>query len=139
MTANGRSEPVESSQVDRLLCTWKSSLARIAVWFLLEIRKRLEIYLAREVNMNRRIAAAILFGVGIASLSGCAPWVNDAIHFAEDVKKTSDGYEQEKHEERVEEFNTEYEEFVRSQGKPEPDTDESEQSIVIMKDDIESD
>ncbi len=55
--------------------------------------------------MNKRIATAILFGLSIALLSGCAPWVNDAIHLAGDVKETSDKYEQEKHEERVEELN----------------------------------
>ena len=89
--------------------------------------------------MNKRIAAAIVFGLSIALLSGCAPWVNDAIDLAQDVKKTSDEYEQEKHEERVEELNREYEEFLKSTGKPGTDDEESEQSIVIMKDDIDVD
>lgn len=89
--------------------------------------------------MTKRIAAAILFGLSIALLSGCAPWVNDALHLARDVKKTSDKYEQEKHEERVEELNQEYEEFLKSPGKPGTDDEESEQSTVIMKDDIDAD
>ena len=89
--------------------------------------------------MTKKIAAAILFGLSIGLLSGCAPWVNDAIHLAQDVKETSDKYEQEKHEERVEELNQEYEEFLKSPGKPGTDDDESEQSIVIMKDDIDAD
>ena len=89
--------------------------------------------------MHKRTAAATLFGLSIALLSGCAPWVNDAIHLAEDVKKTSDEYKQEKHEERVEELNQEYEEFLKSPGKPGTDDEESEQSIVIMKDDIDAD
>lgn len=89
--------------------------------------------------MNKRIAAAIPFGLSIALLSGCAPWVNDAIDLARDVKKTSDEYEQEKHEERVEELNQEYEEFLKSPGNPGTDEEESEQSIVIIKDDIVAD
>jgi len=89
--------------------------------------------------MNTRIATAILFGLSTGLLSGCAPWVNDVIHLAEDVKETSDEYEQEKHEERVEELNREYEEFLESQGEFETDKDEAEQSIVIMKEDIEND
>ena len=89
--------------------------------------------------MNTRIATAILFGLSIGLLSGCAPWVNDAIDLAQDVKKTSDEYEQEKHEERVEELNREYEEFLQSQGEVETDKEEAEQSIVIMKEDIDND
>ena len=89
--------------------------------------------------MNMKIAAATLSGLSIVLLSGCAPWVNDAINLAQDVKKTSDEYEQEKHEERVEELNQEYEEFLRSPGKPGTNDEESEQSIVIMKDDIDAD
>lgn len=86
--------------------------------------------------MNKKVAAAILFGMSIATLSGCAPWVNDAIHLAEDVKKTSAEYKQEKHKERVEELDTEYEKFLQSQGKPEPDDNESEESIVKTKDEF---
>ncbi len=89
--------------------------------------------------MNKRVTAAILFGLSIALLSGCAFWVNDAIHLARDVKETSDKYEQEKHEERVEELNQEYEEFLKSPVKPGTDDEESEQSTVIMKDDIDAD
>ncbi len=89
--------------------------------------------------MIKRIAAAILFGLSIALSSGCAPWVNDAIHLARDVKNTSDEYKQEKHEERVEELDQEYKEFLKSQGKPGTDDEEPEQSIVIMKDDIDAD
>jgi hypothetical protein len=89
--------------------------------------------------MNARIATAILFGLSTGLLSGCAPWVNDVIHLAEDVKKTSDEYEQEKQEERVEALNREYEEFLESQGEFETDKEEAEQSIVIMKEDIEND
>ena len=103
------------------------------------IRRRLGTYLASEVDMTKRIAAAVLFGLSIALLSGCAPWVNDAIHLTRDVKNTSDKYEQEKHEERVEVLNQEYEEFLKSPGKPGTDDEESEQSIVIMKDDIDAD
>lgn len=89
--------------------------------------------------MNKRIAAATLSGLSIALLSGCAPWVNDAFHLAEDVKKTSDEYEQEQHEKRVDELNHEYEEFQRSRGKPRTNDEESEESIVIMKDDSDAD
>ena len=89
--------------------------------------------------MNSSVAAAILFSMSIASLSGCAPWVNDAIRLAEDVKKTSDEYKQEKHEERVQELNEEYEEFLKSQGKPETDNDKSEQPIVITNDTVDPD
>lgn len=89
--------------------------------------------------MTKRIAAGILFGLSIALSSGCAPWVNDAIHLARDVKKTSDEYKQEKQEERAEELNQEYEEFLKSPGKPGTDDEESEQSIVIVKDDIDTD
>ena len=89
--------------------------------------------------MNKRIAAAALSGLSIVVLSGCAPWVNDAIHLGRDVKKTSDEYKQEQHEERVEELNQEYEDFLGSPEKPETDDEDSEQSIVIIKDDIDDD
>lgn len=71
--------------------------------------------------MRKRITVAFLLGLSLAWCTGCAPWVNDAIHLAEDVKKTSDEYKQEKHEERVEELNREYEEFLRSQETAETD------------------
>jgi hypothetical protein len=81
--------------------------------------------------MSTRIAIAILFGLGTGLLSGCAPWVNDVIHLAEDVKKTSDEYEQEKHEERVDELNREYEEFLRSKDEVNTKDEEPAESIVI--------
>ena len=89
--------------------------------------------------MNNRIAAAALSGLSIVMLNGCAPWVNDVIHLGQDVKKTSDEYVQEKHEERVEDLNQEYEEFLKSPSKTETDDEEAKQSIVIVKDDIDAD
>ena len=90
------------------------------------------------MDMNKRIAAATLSGLSIFLLSGCTG-LFEAAHVARDVKKTSDEYEQEKHEERVEDLDKEYEAFVKSQGEAGTDNDESEQSIVIMKGDIEPD
>ena len=90
--------------------------------------------MAIEVDTNMRIAAISLLGLSAVFLSGCAAWVNDAIHLFEDVKRTSDEYEREKHEERVEELNEEYEEFMRSQGKPGIGDEEPGESIVIKKD-----
>lgn len=89
--------------------------------------------------MKKRFAAATLSGLSVAVLSGCAPWVNDAIYLAEDVKNASDEYEQEQHEERVEEFNQEYEEYLRSKDEPGTNDEEAEQSIVIIKDDVDGD
>jgi len=88
--------------------------------------------------MKKRIAAATLSGLSIILLSGCIG-LFESVYVARDAKKTSDEYEQEKHEERVEDLNKEYEEFVKSQGEAGADDEESEQSIVIMKDDIEPD
>ena len=99
--------------------------------------------------MEARATFNISFlSICVLTLGGCAGVaehvVDNAAGFpatdlATDVKKTSDEYEQEKHEERVEELNQEYEEFMRSQGKPVTDDEESEQSIVIKKDDNDTD
>lgn len=88
--------------------------------------------------MNKRIAAATLSGLSIISLSGCTGLL-EAVYLVRDMKDSSDEYELEKHEERVDELNNEYEEFLKSQGKAEGDDEESDQSIVILNDDIESD
>jgi hypothetical protein len=89
------------------------------------------------MDMNKRITAATLSGLSLVLLTGCAEL--SAMYVARDMKKASDEHEQEKHEERVEELNKEYEEFLKSQGKAGTDDEESEQSIVIMKDNIETD
>ncbi len=89
--------------------------------------------------MNKRVAAAILFGLSIALLSGCAPWLDGALRVAQDAKNTSDEYDQEIHEERVEELNREYDEFLQSQGQVGTDEDEAEQSIMIIEKDIDND
>ena len=89
------------------------------------------------MDMNKRITAATLSGLSIVLLSGCAEL--SAMYVARDMKKTSDEHEQVKHEERVEEFNKEYEEILKSREKAGTDDEESEQSIVIMKDNIETD
>lgn len=56
-----------------------------------------------------------------------------------DVKKTSGEYGQEKHEERVEELNREYEEFLRSRDTFGTEEEEAEQSVVIQQPNDNSD
>ncbi len=90
------------------------------------------------MNLNKRIAAATLAGLSIVLLSGCTG-LFEAVYVAQDMKETSDEYEQEQHEERVDELNEEYEEFLKSQDKAGSDDEESGQSIVIMKDDAGTD
>lgn len=57
-----------------------------------------------------------------------------ASQVASDVKSTSDEYEKEKQEERVENLNREYEEFLRSREAANVQP-ESKQSVVIKQDD----
>ena len=85
--------------------------------------------------MKTRFFAAALIGLSIAFISGCSPWTNDVLHLAGDMKDTVDEYNQEQHEERVEELNKEYEEFLKSKDKSETNDDESGQSIMRTKDD----
>ena len=90
------------------------------------------------VDRKKKTAAFAISALSVVLLSGCAA-LFDGMYLARDVKKTSDEYRQEKHEERVDELNTEYQEFLESQGRAESDDKESEQSVVIVKDDIEPD
>ena len=71
--------------------------------------------------------------LSIVLMSGCTG-LSVAIYLTRDVKETSDEYEQEKHEERVDQLNKEYEEFLKSQDAAGGDDAESDQSIVIIKD-----
>jgi len=57
-----------------------------------------------------------------------------ASHVISDVKKTSDEYGEEKHEERVDELSREYEEFLRSREAGEADQESEGRSVVIIQD-----
>ncbi len=85
----------------------------------------------------------LLFSVVALTLAGCG-WVaknkanNKAgVRVSEvvwDMKKTSDKHKQEEHEQRVEELESEYEEFVRSKEEIDTDDNDEERSIMIIKD-----
>ena len=75
-------------------------------------------------------------------LAGCGWMAEQALDHAAgfpasdvilDVKETSDEYEQEKHEERVEELNKDYEEFLRSRDAVGTEDEATEQSVVIQQ------
>lgn len=88
-----------------------------------------------------RVVTAVRVSVYLAFflLAGCA-WVVDqaagfpASDLISDVKNTSDDIKEEKHEERVEELNREYEEFLRSREAADDDQETAEQSIIINRD-----
>ena len=83
------------------------------------------------------------FLIYLLMMGGCA-WAAEqvvdnaagfpATELATDVKKTSDEYEEEKHEERVEELNEDYDEFLRSKEAVNDSEETEEQSVVIKRD-----
>ena len=94
--------------------------------------------LGLQMGINKPIAAATLTALSVVLLSGCTG-VLEAAYVARDMKKTSDEYEQEKQEERVDKLNKDYEEFLTSQGKVGGEDETSDQPIVIIKDDKDAD
>lgn len=85
------------------------------------------------MNMNKRIAAATVSALSIVLFSGCTGLL-EAAYVARDMKKASNEYEREQHEERVARLNRDYEEFRNSQDKVEGDDEASGQSIVMNTD-----
>ena len=91
--------------------------------------------------MNTAMRASICLA-GLL-LSSCS-WIVDeaagfpASHVISGVKETSSEIKEEKHNERVEELNREYEEFLRSRDAPPGNQAEKEQSIVIKQNDDEN-
>ena len=97
--------------------------------------------------MKVRTALIISFlPIYVLMLGGCV-WVAEqvvdnaagfpATELAADIKKTSDDYEEKKHEERVEGLNKEYDEFLRSKEAAVDSDEGAEQSVVIMHDNAE--
>ena len=83
-----------------------------------------------------------LFSAFLLLSAGCV-WVTEqvvdnavgfpATEVASDVKRASDEYEEEKHQERVEELNEDYEEFLRSKDAVNDCEKTDEQSVVITQ------
>lgn len=92
--------------------------------------------------MRMKSAFKALFGLSFFLLASCA-WMRDQVvdsvagfpasDVISDVKSTSDEYEQEKHEERVEKFNKEHEELLRARATVGTEEQETEQSVIIKK------
>ena len=85
------------------------------------------------MSMNKRIAAATVSALSIVLFSGCTG-ILEAAYVARDMKKASNEYEQEQHEERVDKLNRDYEEFRNSQDKVEGDDEAPDRSIVMNTD-----
>ncbi len=98
--------------------------------------------------MNMNTAFKALFGLSFFFLASCS-WTRDQVvdhaagfpasHVISDVKSTSDEYKQEKHEERVEELNSDYEAFLRSQETVAAGEEAAEQSVIIKQENNEND
>ena len=90
-----------------------------------------------------KLAFKVLVGLSCLVLAGCA-WMRDAVidqaagfpasHVISDIKSTSEEYDREKQEERVEELNKEYTEFSRVRESAGNQEQESKQSVVIKQD-----
>ncbi|MGB5335223.1 MAG: hypothetical protein WBN07_06360 [Woeseiaceae bacterium] len=81
-------------------------------------------------------------------LASCA-WMRDSIvdqaagfpasHVISDVKSASDEYQQEKHDARVDELNSEYEEFLRSRETVGMEDEAEKRSVVIKQENDSND
>ena len=89
-----------------------------------------------------KMVPRIVITFALLALAGCG-WMGKSVvdqaagfpasNVITDVKATSDEYEQEKHEERVEELSKEYEEFLRSRDKAGTAEEAAERSVIIRQ------